>query len=154
MRSSATRGTGQLRLNAGVLASAIVVVGRACAFRRYHRSAQRIFRRALHGKRRAVVGFLDALQNQSADALRRLVRGFARKWEAAVRIVFLKSSAQLEAAGRNLSKAAPLAGSYFKNFGDCLLRRAIPFAPHGARVLILTLVSSLFEVCHGHQDTV
>src|SRR6516165_6932593 len=109
MRSSATRGTGQLRLKEVILASAIVIVGRASAFGRYHRSAQRIFRGALHGKRRALVGLLDALQNKSADALGRFVHRLAREWEAAVGIVFLEASAKLEAAGRNFAEAAPLA---------------------------------------------
>src|ERR1700751_2414548 len=125
MRSSATRGTGQLRLNEVILASAIVVVGRARAFRRYHGSAERIFRRALHGKRRAVVRLLDALQNQSADALRRFVRRFARKWEAAVGIVSLKTPAQLEAAGGNFAQAAPLPWGDFENLRNRLLRRAV-----------------------------
>src|SRR3974390_420242 len=124
MRSSATRGTGQLRLNEVVLASAIVVVSCARAFGRYHGSAERIFRRALRGKRRALVRLLDALQNQSADALRRFVRGRAGKWETTVRIVLLKTPAQLKSAGRNLSQSAPLARAYFKNFRDRFLRRA------------------------------
>src|SRR5579871_750442 len=90
MRSSATRGTGQLRLNEVVLASAIVIVGCARAFRRYHGSAQRIFRRALHGKRRTVMRLLDPLENESADALGRFARGLAFVGEAEVGIVFLE----------------------------------------------------------------
>src|SRR5262249_34506516 len=101
MRSSATRGTGQLRLN--VLTSAIVIVSSACAFRRYHRRTQRILRGALHGESRALVRLLDALQDESADALRRLTRGLAGEREAPVGIVFLKSSAQLKATRRNFA---------------------------------------------------
>src|SRR5579862_1582271 len=101
MRSSATRGTGQLRLNEVILASAIVIVGRARALRRYHGSAQRIFRRALHGKGRAVVRFFDALQNQAADALRRLAGRFTGKRKAEVGVILLKLSAKLEPAGRD-----------------------------------------------------
>src|SRR5580765_7249590 len=98
MRSSATRGTGQFRLNEVMLASAIVIVGRARAFGRYHGSAERIFRRALHGKCRALMRLLDALQNQSADALRRLFCGFAVEREAEIGIVFLKASSELKSA--------------------------------------------------------
>src|SRR5262252_651822 len=97
MRSSATRGTGQLRLN--VLASAIVIVGRARAFRRYHGRTQRILRRALHRKRRTLVRLLDPLQNHPADTLRRFLRRRTRIREAAIGVVFLKASAKLEAAG-------------------------------------------------------
>src|SRR5579864_4420649 len=104
MRSSATRGTGQLRLNEVILASAIVIVGRARALGRYHGRAQRIFRRALHGECRAFVRLLDALQNQSADALRRFTRRLAREGEAAVGIVLLKAPAKLEAARQNLAE--------------------------------------------------
>src|SRR5208283_6006200 len=93
MRSSATRGTGQLRLNAGVLASAIVVIGRACAFRRYHGSAQRILRRTFHGEGRTLVRLLDALQDETADALRGFAGGLARKGEAAVSVILLKTAA-------------------------------------------------------------
>src|ERR1700760_3898048 len=106
MRSSATRGTGQLRLNVLLLASAIVIVGRACPFRRYHGSAERIFRCALHGKCPALVRLLDALQNQSADALGRFLRRFAVEWEAAVGIILLKSTFELESAIGNLAEAA------------------------------------------------
>src|SRR5579871_2672575 len=88
MRSSATRGTGQLRLNEVILASAIVIIGRARAFGRYHGSAQRIFRRALYRKRGALVRFLDALQNQAADALRRFASRLAGEWKSQVGIVF------------------------------------------------------------------
>src|SRR5579864_1370911 len=89
MRSSATRGTGQFRLNELILASAIVIVGRARAFRRYHGRAERILRRALHRERGALVRLLDALQDESADAFRRLARRLARKWEAQVGVIFL-----------------------------------------------------------------
>src|SRR5579871_2616155 len=95
MRSSATRGTGQLRLNGLILASAIVIIGRARALRRYHGSTERILRGALNRERRTLVRLLDALQNQSADAIRRLMRDFTRKGEAAVCVVFLEASAQL-----------------------------------------------------------
>src|SRR5581483_2004740 len=142
MRSSATRGTGQLRLKGLILASAIVIVGRARALRRYHRSAQRILRRALHREGRALVRLLQALQNHSADALGRFLRRLSVEWEAEVGVVFLKASAQLKAAGRNFSQAAPLPRADLKYFRDGLLRRPIPFPPHRARVLIFHLVPS------------
>src|SRR5579859_6904418 len=118
MRSSATRGTGQLRLNEVVLTSAIVIVGRARTFGRYHRRAERIFRRTLHGERRAFVRLLDALQNQSADALGRFPRRFAGVREAAVSVVFLKAPAQLESAGGDLAQSAPLSRSNLEHFRD------------------------------------
>src|SRR5579864_5370207 len=152
MRSSATRGTGQLRLYGLILASAKVIVGRARAFGRYHGSAQRIFGRALHSKGRTLVRLLEPLQNQSADALRRLLRGLASEGESAVGIVFLKSSAQLKTAGGNLAQAAPLSRRNFKYLRNSLLRRAIPFPAHGARVLIFYFVPSLFELAHGHVN--
>ena len=58
MRSSATRGTGQLRLNMVILASAIVIVGCARAFGRYHGRAERIFRRTFDAERRTLVRLL------------------------------------------------------------------------------------------------
>ena len=138
MRSSATRGTGQFRLNELILASAIVVIGRACAFRRYHGSAERILRRTLHSERRALVRLLDALQNESADALGRFARRFAGKRVTAVSVIFLKTPAQLEAAGRNLAKAAPLARDYLEDVRDALLRRSVPFPPNRAAVLVFS----------------
>src|SRR5580700_6814947 len=108
MRSSATRGTGQLRLNAGVLASAIVVVGRARAFGRYHGRAQRIFRRALHGKGRTLVRLLDALENQAADALRRFASRLAGERKAAVGVVLLRTSSELKSARRDFAQPTPL----------------------------------------------
>src|SRR6266567_1055791 len=91
MRSSATRGTGQLRLNSViVLTSAIVVIGRARSLRRNHGGAQRIFGRTLHRKRRTLLRLLDALQNQAADALRRLTRGLGRRRIPPVGGLFLK----------------------------------------------------------------
>jgi hypothetical protein len=50
-----------------------------------------------------LVRLLDALQNQSADALGRFVHRFAGVREAAVGIMFLESSAQLKTAGGNLT---------------------------------------------------
>src|SRR5205807_4567662 len=99
MRSSATRGTGQLRLKGLIFASAIVVVSRARALGGYHRGSQRVFRRALHGESRALARLLESLQNQSADALGLFFCRLAGKREAAVGIVFLKTSAQLKTAG-------------------------------------------------------
>ena len=93
-----------------------MIVGRACAFGRNHGRAQRIFRRALHGKRRAFVRLLDALENQAADALRRLARRLAGEGKAAVSVVLLKAPAKLEAARRNFAKAAPLPGNNFEYF--------------------------------------
>src|SRR6266576_4250567 len=154
MRSSATRGTGQLRLNEVILASAIVIVGRARPFGRYHRRAQRIFRRALHGKRRAFVRLLDALENQAADALRRLARRLAGEGKAAVSVVLLKAPAKLEAARRNFAKAAPLPGNNFEYFRDRLLRRTVPFPAHRACVLILDLVPAFFELADRHENAV
>src|SRR3954471_19515616 len=150
MRSSATRGTGQLRLRGLMFASAIVVVSRARALGRYHGSAQRILRRAFHRKCRALVWLFESLQNEAADALGGFLRRLAGEREALVGIVFLEASAQLETAGRNFSQAAPLPRSYFEDFGDRLLRRAIPFPPHRARVLIFDLVASLFELDYAH----
>src|SRR5437016_1578455 len=144
MRSSATRGTGQFRLNELILASAIVVVSRARTFGRYHGSAQRVFGRAFHGKRRTIVRLLDALKNQPADALRRLVRRRADEREPQIRVMFLKTATKLEAAGGNLSQAAPLARSDLKNFRDCHLRETIPFPFHRSAVLILDVVPSFF----------
>src|SRR5271167_2176238 len=133
MRSSATRGTGQLRLNSVMsLASAIVIIGRARAFRRYHGSAQRILRRTLYRECGTLVRLFDALQNQPADALRRLVRRFSRKGITPVGIVFLKAAAQLEAAGGNLAQPAPLAVHHLEHFDDAFLRRAVSFPARGA----------------------
>src|SRR5215469_11953798 len=144
MRSSATLGTGQLRLN--VLTSAIVVISGAGAFRRYHGSAQRILRRALHGKSRALARLLDALQDQPADALGRFQCRLAGEGETPVRIVFLESSAELKAAGRNLAQPTPLPRGDLEDFHNRLLRRAIPFPPYGAGVLVLDLVTAFFEL--------
>src|SRR5579859_6838357 len=152
MRSSATRGTGQLTLNEVVLTSAIVIVGRARALRRYHRSAERIFRRTLYRKRRALVRLLDALQNESADTLGRLARGLAGKWETEVGVVFLEAPAQLKTAGGNLAQAAPLPRSDFKNLADAILRGAIPFPPHRAAVLVLDSVAAFFQLAHCYKN--
>src|ERR1700758_2169702 len=141
MRSSATRGTGQLRLNELVLASAIVVVGRARSLGGNHRRAQRIFRRALHRKSGTLVGLLDALQDQSADALGRFARWLTRKWEAEVGIVLLKASAKLESTGGNFSQPAPLPRADLEHFCDSFLCRTISFPPDGACVLILHLMA-------------
>src|SRR5579872_1007398 len=150
MRSSATRGTGQLRLN--VLTSAIVIVGCARALRRYHGRAQRILGRALHCKGWTFVRLFDSLQNQSADALRRFAGRLTLEGEAEVGIVFSKTSAKLKSASRDFSEAAPLPGSYFENLCNAFLRRAIPFPPHGSRVLILDVVAPFFELADRHVD--
>src|SRR5580765_1232708 len=116
MRSSATRGTGQFRLN--VLTSAIVIVSGAGAFGRYHGRTQRIFRRTLHSESRALVRLFQTLKNHSTDTVGRLTRWFAGEREAAVGVVFLKPPAQLEATGRNLTESAPLPRANFEDFGD------------------------------------
>src|SRR3954467_7362351 len=152
MRSSATRGTGQLRLTGLILASAILVVSRARALGRYHGSAQRILRRAFHRKCRALVRLFESLQNEAADALGGFLRRLAGEREALVGIVFLEACAQLEAAGGNFSQAAPLPRSYFEDFGDRLLRRAIPFPPYRARILIFDFVAALFELADRHVN--
>src|SRR5579864_5381961 len=152
MRSSATRGTGQLRLNEVVLASAIVIVGRARAFRRYHGSAEWILRRALHGKRRALVRLFDALQNQSADALRRFFGRFTGEREAAIGIIFLKASFELEAARGNFAETAPLARNNLKNLCNRLLCWAVPFPANRAHILIFDIVAAFFELAHRHVD--
>ena len=102
MRSSATRGTGQLRLNSPWrLASAIVIVGRAGALGGDHGRAERVLGRALHGERRALVRLLDALQDQAADALGGLVRAAApMNGKRRFGVEFPEASAQPEAAGR------------------------------------------------------
>src|ERR1700689_4388205 len=121
MRSSATRGTGQLRLNSVIglaimtFASAILIVSRARALRRDHGRAKRILRRALHRKRRTLVGLLDPLQNQPANALRRLVSHFARERKAPVGIMFLKSSPQLKSTRGYFSQATPLPVHHLKH---------------------------------------
>src|SRR5579872_3891653 len=126
MRSSATRGTGQLRLNSVMtLASAIVIVRRARPFRRNHGSVERIFRCALHGKRRTFVRLLDALQNQSADALRRFAGGLDGRGVTPVGIILLKAAAQLESTRRNLAQPAPRAVYNLKDLSNPLLRRTV-----------------------------
>src|SRR5271166_759822 len=158
MRSSATRGTGQLRLNSVmtviVLPPAVVIIGRARALRRNHRRAQRIFRRALHRKLRTLVRLFEALQNQAADALGRLVSHFSREREAAVGIMFLKTPAQLKAAGRNLYEAAPLPVHHLKHFNNAFLRRTVPFPPLGPRVLVLHFVAAFFQLAHRHENAI
>src|ERR1039457_331202 len=135
MRSSATLGTGQLRLNVFMdLASAIVVIGCTCALGRNHWSAERVFRRALHRKRRS------------------LVRRFTRKGEAPVGIILLEAPAQLEAAGRDLAEPAPLTIRYLEHFGNAFLRGAVPFAASGANVLVLDLVAAFFQLAHGQEN--
>src|SRR5579864_4381801 len=153
MRSSATRGTGQLRLNeVVVLTSAIVIVSSTRAFGRYHGRAQRIFRRALHGKCRTLVRFLDALQNQPTDAFGRFSRRLPSRRITAVGIVLLETSAQLESARGYFAQASPLARHDFEDLRDAILRWTIPFPPHRARVLVLDFVSAFFQLCHGHVD--
>ena len=120
--------------------------------RKIHGSAERVFRRAFHGKGRTIVRFLDALQNQSADALRRFARGNARERESQIRVVFLKAATKLEAAGGNLSQAAPLARSDFKDLSDRLLRLTIPFPLYRSAVLILDLEAAFFQSAHRHED--
>src|ERR1035437_73540 len=155
MRSSATRGTGQLRLNTLIrLPPAIVVIGRAGALRRNHGSAERVFRRALDRKCRTLVRLLDALQNQPADALRRLARRFARKREAAVGIILLKAAAQLKAAGRNFTQTPPLAVHHLEDLDNTFLCGAVAFAARGARVLVLHFVAAFFQLADGHENAV
>ena len=89
---------------------------------------------------------LDALQDQSANALGRLARRFAGVREAPVGIVFLKASPQLESAGRNLAQSAPLPRSDLEDFSNRLLRGPVPFSPDRAHVLIFDLGASALQV--------
>src|SRR3954462_7964730 len=150
MRSSATRGTGQLRLN--VLTSAIMVVSGARAFGRFHGRAQRIFRRALYHERRAFVWFLKALQNHPADAFRRLARGLAGKWKASVGIVLLKASTELKSARGDFAEPSPLPRADLEHFRNGLLRRTVPFPAHRASILILDFVPPFFQLAGGHEN--
>jgi hypothetical protein len=92
------------------------------------------------------------LQNESADALRRLARRLARKGVAQIGVMFLKTPAQLEAAGRNLAQAAPLPRGDLEYFRDPLLRRSIPFPANRAAVLVFDLVAAFFQLGCRHQN--
>src|SRR5579871_71930 len=152
MRSSATRGTGQFRVKLVGLPSAIVIVGRARALRRYHGSAQRVLGRALYREGWTFVGLFDALENHPADAFGRFARRFAGEREAPVGVIFLEAPAQLEAAGRNLAQPPPLPRNNFEYFFDPLLCRTIPFPPHRPHILILNFVPAFLQLAYRHVN--
>src|SRR5580658_391160 len=68
--------------------------------------------------------------------------------------MFLETSAQLEAAGGNLTQAAPLAVNDFKDFENAFLRGAVAFAACGTRVLVLDFVAAFFQLTDRHENAV
>src|SRR5580693_10435197 len=68
--------------------------------------------------------------------------------------MFLETSAQLEAAGGNLTQAAPLAVNDFKDFENAFLGGAVAFAACGAGVLVLDFVAAFLQLADRHENSV
>src|SRR5579863_6022937 len=100
MKSSAGRGTGQLRFTSFMGTSSVEIVGRACAFGRYHRRAERGFRSAASSKSRALKRLLQPLQDQTGDAFTRLFDCADPDWKSLLGIESAVALAQPQPAQR------------------------------------------------------
>ncbi len=110
-----------------------------------------MLRIALRAEGRTIVRLLDALQNLTADADLGLVGIDLLHVEKLFRIVIAELPAQLVTAFWNGAYSAPLAIGNFKDVGDKLLRRLVPFPVQDARVFVLDLGTSALELADRHQ---
>src|SRR5205085_8468942 len=129
----------------------VIVISGASAFGRNHGGAQRCLRRALGAERRALVGFLQSLEDLAADADLRFARADVLHVKDAVRIVISEGVAQLVAALGNDSDTAPASVGDVKDPGDHLPCRYIALAGDGARILVFDDGASLFQLANGEQ---
>src|SRR5713101_6433171 len=116
--------------------AAVVVIGGAGAFRRDHRSSQRILRRTANGECRAIRWLLQSLQHLRADALGRFIGSNQLQVKNPVGIVSRIFFPQLQTAARNHSDAPPFLVRDFKHFLHDLLCGKIPLVTHRAHVLV------------------
>jgi len=109
-----------------------------------------MFRRAAGAERRALMRFLQALQNLTRNAFFRFSRLDSLDGEDLFRIVVCILGAECVPAVRNLADAAPVAIRCLKHLRHQLSGGHIPFAPDGAGILILHFHSSLLQLPNSH----
>ena len=129
-------------------ACAVAVVRRARALGRDHRRAQRLLRRAARAERRALVRLLQPLQDQAADALRRLLGARCRRRRTALGVEAPRTPARsprplcgISPMPRHLRSARPRTPP---RPAACAGR--LPSRAHRARVLVLDLRAALLEL--------
>src|SRR5215475_12143218 len=109
---------------------------------------------ALLTKRSALVRFLDALQDESADAQRRFLCIDLFNFKNSFRIVIAKIVLELVTALRDGSDAPPFSVAHFEYLVDELLRSHVAIAGDDAAVLIFHLEPSLLELLNSFQNAV
>src|SRR5450830_944080 len=122
-------------------------------FRRHHRCAQRLLRRAPCAKRAALVRPFQPLQDEAADALGRFVDNAIGHVESRFRIECAVGLPEPQATPGDLPDPPPLAVDDLEHLAHRVLRRHVALAPDRARVLILDLGTPLLELLHAHVHT-
>ena len=117
--------SGSLMLTRRQLVAAVTVVSGAGSFGGDHGGPKGPLRSAAVGESRTVVGLLDSLQHQPADAFRVLFFGHLRHAKSGLGIIARIFFPQGEAAVRNLSHAPPLSRNHPEDLANEILRRTI-----------------------------
>src|SRR5262249_38071366 len=117
--------------------TAIGVIGGASAFGGNHGRPEGMFRRAFLAEGRTIMGLLDSLEYEAADAQRRFLRPDLFNFEEAFGVMFAKFIAQLVAALGDRTDPAPFAVAYIEDLIDQPLRRQVALTRDDAAVLVL-----------------
>ena len=117
-----------------------------------HRRPERVHRGAARSECGALLGFLDALQDEPADALRVLRGGVTGDLELARRIEGRVRRSEAEPARGDLPDSPPLARDHGEHLGEQVPGGDVPFPPHRAGVLVLDLRPALLELEHAHVN--
>src|ERR1041385_6660194 len=102
-------------------------------------------RRALFAKCRTILRFLDALQNQAADAGIGFLGSNLLYIKQTFSIVLTKFPAQFITAFGDGPDPPPFAVADFKHLMDQILRHAVALSFDHARVLVFHFGATLFE---------
>src|SRR5688572_10083763 len=114
----------------------VAVVCRAGSLRRHHRGAKRALRRTARPKGRTLVRLLDALENQPAETIGRLIGRVGGQLKTLLCVKRAIAIAQPKPTVWDRPDPAPLARHDLKHLADQLLRRKIPLAPDRACILV------------------
>src|SRR5262245_20741889 len=108
--------------------AAIRVIGRARAFRGYHRRSEGMFGSALFTERRTFVWFSYTFQYESADAHRRFLSIDLLDLKDPLCVIFAKVITQFVSAFRNRTHPSPHPVTHIEDFIEELLCCPVSFA--------------------------
>src|SRR5437762_11574961 len=136
----------------GLEVPAVAVIRGAGAFGRDHGRPEGMLRRARLAEGGTVRRPLDALENETADADRRLLRLYVLHLEQPLGVVIVVFPPQAVPALGDHPDPAPLAVRDLEDLEDQAPGGGIPLAAQDAAVLVLDLMTPRLELAQDHQD--